>query len=60
MLLRTVIGVIARRALGQITSRHIQVGALHIDTAAKAADINATPCTSPAANSKSSSRWPRR
>lgn len=43
VLLRAVILSVARRALQEITSRHIHVGDLHIDTAARAADINGTP-----------------
>jgi DNA-binding response OmpR family regulator len=43
VLLRTVLLSVARRVLHDVTSRHLQVGALHIDTAAKAADINGNP-----------------
>jgi DNA-binding response OmpR family regulator len=43
LLLRAVLQAVARRAYEPITNRHINVGALHTDTAAKAADINATP-----------------
>ena len=42
VLLRAVLLSVARRALQQITSRHIHVGDLHIDTAARAVDINGT------------------
>jgi DNA-binding response OmpR family regulator len=45
LLLRAVLVAIARRALGDRDARHIRVGALHIDTAARAADINGTPIT---------------
>jgi DNA-binding response OmpR family regulator len=43
VLLRAVLLSVARRVLHDLTSRHLQVGALHINTAAKAADINGTP-----------------
>jgi DNA-binding response OmpR family regulator len=41
--LRAVLLSVARRVLEDVTSRHLQVGDLHIDTAAKSADINGTP-----------------
>jgi DNA-binding response OmpR family regulator len=41
--LRAVLLSVARRVLQDITSRHLHVGDLHIDTAAKSADINGTP-----------------
>ena len=40
---RQVLASVARRALQDHSSRHLQVGALHIDTAAKAVDVNGTP-----------------
>jgi DNA-binding response OmpR family regulator len=43
VLLRAVLVSVARRVLDDVTSRHLQVGALHIDTAARAAEINGTP-----------------
>jgi DNA-binding response OmpR family regulator len=43
LILRAVIDTIARRTTEQVTSRHIHVGELHIDTAARTADINGTP-----------------
>ncbi|MDQ3741469.1 MAG: response regulator transcription factor [Actinomycetota bacterium] len=42
-LLRAILGSVVRRALQDHTSRHLQVGSLHIDTAAKAVDVNGTP-----------------
>ena len=41
--MRAVIDAIARRTSEQTTSRHVHVDALHIDTAARTADVNATP-----------------
>jgi DNA-binding response OmpR family regulator len=43
LILRAVIDAIARRVLHDVLSRHVHVGALHIDTAARTADVNATP-----------------
>lgn len=43
LLLRAVLASVARRALQDHSSRHLQVGALHIDTAAKAVEVNGTP-----------------
>lgn len=43
VLLRAVLASVARRALQDITSRHITVGDLHIDTAARAVELNGTP-----------------
>ena len=43
LILRAVIAAIAWRALHDVVSRHVHVGALHIDTAARTADVNATP-----------------
>jgi DNA-binding response OmpR family regulator len=41
--LRAVLLSVARRLLQDVTGRHLHVGDLHIDTAAKTADINGTP-----------------
>jgi two-component system KDP operon response regulator KdpE len=43
LVLRAVIAVVAWRALHDVVSRHVHVGALHIDTAARTADVNGTP-----------------
>lgn len=43
LILRAVIDTVARRINEQITSRHIHVEGLHIDTAARSADVNGTP-----------------
>lgn len=43
VLLRAVLTSVARRALQEITSRHITVAGLHIDTAARAVQLNGTP-----------------
>jgi len=43
LLLRAVLLSVTRRVLQDLSSRHLHVGALHIDTAAKAADVNGTP-----------------
>jgi len=43
VLLRAVLASVARRALQDLSSRHLQVGALRIDTAAKAVEVNGTP-----------------
>jgi DNA-binding response OmpR family regulator len=43
LILRAVIDTVARRTNEQITSRHIHVEGLHIDTAARSADVNGTP-----------------
>ena len=43
VLLRAVVTNVARRALSDHSSRHLQVGALHIDTAAKAVEVNGNP-----------------
>ena len=43
VLLRAVLASVARRALEDHSSRHLQVGPLHIDTAAKAVQVNGTP-----------------
>ena len=43
LILRAVIDTIVRRTTEQVTSRHIHVEGLHIDTAARTADINGTP-----------------
>jgi DNA-binding response OmpR family regulator len=43
LILRAVIDTITRRTAEHVTSRHIHVEALHIDTAARTADVNGTP-----------------
>jgi len=43
LLLRSVLGALARRSAGELTSRHLYVGELHIDTAARRADVDGTP-----------------
>jgi DNA-binding response OmpR family regulator len=43
LILRAVIDAVARRTAEQVTSRHIHIGELHIDTAARSADVNGTP-----------------
>ena len=58
VLLRSVIATITRRTLEQITGRHIHVGALHTTPPPKPLTSTPSPCTSPAANTKCSSRWP--
>ncbi|MEA2137098.1 MAG: two-component system, OmpR family, phosphate regulon response regulator PhoB [Solirubrobacteraceae bacterium] len=40
LVVRAVICAVARRTLDQLTSRHLHVGALHIDTAARSVDID--------------------
>ena len=40
LILRAVIQTVARRALEDTTTRHLHIGELHIDTAARRADIN--------------------
>ena len=42
LVVRAVIDAVARRTVEQITSRHMHIGALHIDTAARSADVNGT------------------
>lgn len=39
LVVRAVIAAVAQRALGSATSRHVHVGELHIDTAARTVDI---------------------
>jgi DNA-binding response OmpR family regulator len=39
LVVRAVIAAVAQRALGSVTSRHLHVGELHIDTAARTVDI---------------------
>jgi hypothetical protein len=43
LIVHAVIDTLMRRTIEQITSRHIHVDALHIDTAARTADVNGTP-----------------
>ncbi len=43
VLLRAVLASLIRRTLTEITSRHLHVGDIHIDTAARAADVHGTP-----------------
>ena len=40
LVIRAVLAAVTRRTLGQTTSRHVHVGELHIDTAARTADVN--------------------
>jgi DNA-binding response OmpR family regulator len=42
VLLRAVLSSVARRALGSVTSRHLQVGAMHIDLAARSVEVAGT------------------
>ncbi|MDQ4039746.1 MAG: winged-helix domain-containing protein [Actinomycetota bacterium] len=39
LVVRAVIGAVAQRALGSATSRHVHIGELHIDTAARTVEI---------------------
>ena len=43
LVVRAVIQAVARRTLGDVTSRHLHVGGLHIDTAARSVDIEGRP-----------------
>jgi DNA-binding response OmpR family regulator len=43
VLLRAVLASVARRTLEQTTSRHVWVGEIHIDLAARTADVAGTP-----------------
>ncbi len=43
VLLRAVLLSVARRVLDDLTSRHVQVGSLHIDTGAQIVEINGQP-----------------
>jgi DNA-binding response OmpR family regulator len=43
LVMRAVITTIARRTLATVTSRHLHIGGLHIDTAARTVDINGEP-----------------
>jgi DNA-binding response OmpR family regulator len=43
VLLRAVLLTVARRVLHDVTSRHLQVGTLHIDTGAQIVEINGQP-----------------
>ena len=43
VVLRAVIAVVVRLTLTDATSRHLHVGDLHIDTAARTADVDGTP-----------------
>ena len=43
LVVRAVIEAVARRTLHDITSRHLHIGALHIDTAARSAEIDGRP-----------------
>lgn len=43
LVVRAVIEAVARRTLHDVTSRHLHVGALHIDTAARSAEIDGRP-----------------
>ena len=42
-MLRAVIATIARRALHEVSSRHLHIGDLHIDTAARSVAVHGTP-----------------
>lgn len=43
LVLRAVLSAVTRRTLHEAASRHVHVGALHIDTAARTADVNGAP-----------------
>jgi DNA-binding response OmpR family regulator len=43
LIVRAVLAAVARRTNSELTSRHLQIGDLHIDTAARTADIAGTP-----------------
>jgi DNA-binding response OmpR family regulator len=43
VLLRAVLASVARRALEETTSRHLWVGEIHVDLAARTADVTGTP-----------------
>jgi DNA-binding response OmpR family regulator len=43
LLLRAVLASVARRALEETTSRHLWVGEIHVDLAARTADVAGTP-----------------
>jgi DNA-binding response OmpR family regulator len=43
LLLRAVLATLTRRTLQTITSRHLQIGQIHIDLAARTVDVNDTP-----------------
>ena len=43
LVLRSILAAVARRAASELTSRHLHVGELHIDTAARTADVAGTP-----------------
>lgn len=43
LIVRAVIGAITRRTIDDVTSRHLHIGALHIDMAARTADVDGTP-----------------
>jgi DNA-binding response OmpR family regulator len=43
LLLRAVLGALTRRTLETITSRHLQIGQIHIDLAARTVDVDDTP-----------------
>ena len=45
LVVRAVILAVARRTLGDVTSRHLHVDGLHIDTAARTVDIEGRPVT---------------
>jgi DNA-binding response OmpR family regulator len=42
VLLRAVLAAVVRRTLGSVTSRHLHVGEIHIDLAARSVEINGT------------------
>jgi DNA-binding response OmpR family regulator len=43
LVVRAVICAVARRTLDQLTSRHLHIGCLHIDSAARSVDIDGRP-----------------
>jgi DNA-binding response OmpR family regulator len=43
LILRAVIDTVLRRTVEELTSRHIHIETLHIDTAARTADVSGTP-----------------
>ena len=59
VVLRAVLATILRRALQDITSRHLHVGVLHLNLAARTVDINTSSSTSADANSRCSPSSPK-
>jgi DNA-binding response OmpR family regulator len=43
LVVRAVLAAVARRTNSELTSRHVQIGDLHIDCSARTADIDGTP-----------------